>query len=271
MTNHRIAACAAALLLGTALGAAAQETYTNYDQFTATRLGTQRWGSGQLEQQRTVEGNVLRMKQREVGQMLDNLNSLERFLRTDLRNPAEVTQMRSTVRVNSVETSLCAANTGDNSGGVVAGVGGTWFNVGTATPGSAVNDVRAFMYVGRPNDTADPAGTLVVGALVAKCLDASCSTSQDISPELSFGTVAVGTNVQLQIEWDPDNDQFLFRRDSQAKVAAPYTATDSAAPSVPWKALLTLVNLQNCLSGPRTAGYIDAQFDSLAVNLSAVP
>lgn len=271
MTNTRFAACAAALLLGTALNAAAQETYTNYDQFTATRLGTQRWASSQLEQQRTVEGNVLRMKQREVGQMLDNVNSLERILRTDLRNPAEVTQMRSTVRLNAVETSLCAANTGDNSGGVGAGVGGTWFNVGPATPGSAVNDVRAFMYLARPNDTTDPAGTLVVGGVVAKCIDAGCFVTQDVSPELDFGTVALGTNVQLQIEWDPDNDQFLFRRDSQAKVAAPYTVSDSAAPSVPWKALLTLVNLQNCFSGPRTAGYVDAQFDSIAVNLSAVP
>jgi hypothetical protein len=271
MTNHRIAACAAALLLGTALGAAAQETYTNYDQFTATRLGTQRWGSGQLEQQRTVEGNVLRMKQREVGLMLDNLNSLERLLRTDLRNPTEVTQMRSTVRLNAVETSLCAANVGESSGGVGAGVGGTWFNVGPATPGSAVNDVRAFMYLARPNESVDAPGTLVVGATVAKCLDAGCTSTATLSPELDFGTVAVGTNIQLQVEWDPDNDQFLFRRDSQAKVAAPYTVSDSAAASVPWKALFTLVNLQNCLSGPRTAGYVDAQFDSLAVNLSAVP
>ena len=134
-----------------------------------------------------------------------------------------------------------------------------------------VGDLLAQIWARRNSDSADAPGVLRVQGWVGICTTSDCSASTQIGPIVDLGTVNVGTNVLMQVDWDRTNKQFLFSRDKSAATALAYAVDDSADPGNPLKIVGTSTTVANCASAPRAFGYIDARFDNVAVNASAKP
>jgi hypothetical protein len=73
------------------------------------------------------------------------------------------------------------------------------------------------------------------------------------------------------MQWDPANDRFIFQRDADPEVFLPYTVSDAASASNAAKGVNVLDAVPNCTIGPRSVGFINAFFDDVSVNESAVP
>lgn len=257
-----------AALLTPALGLA-QEAYTSYDQFTVTRLDINRWTpSGSLERVREISGNALRLVQRDLGLQTGDTGSTGIGFGTPMTNPATITQARVSITTTAVEVSGCTANTTPSE--AQARFAGGWFNAGPQTAGSRLNDVIAGMRVYRASNSTDAAGVLRVQGFVSRCTSSDCSTTASLGTA-TFGTVPLGTSARLQVEWDAANNRFSFSRDGGTAKTVTYTVADSLTPSTPFKEIGTRMQLASCFTGPRTAGYIDATFDAVSVNVSALP
>ena len=76
---------------------------------------------------------------------------------------------------------------------------------------------------------------------------------------------------KLRVQWDRDNHRFIFQRDDNAEVFAPYTVSDSAPPGIQVKLLDALHLVPNCTATPRPMAFIEALFDDVMVNASAAP
>lgn len=262
----RLAALAA--LLTPALGLA-QEAYTAYDQFTATRLDINRWTpASALERVREINGNALRMVQRDLGLQTSDAGVTGISFATPMTNPSTITQARVSITTTAVEVSGCTANTSASE--AQARFAGAWFNAGPQTAGSRQNDVLAGIRVFRASNSTDAAGVLRVQGFVSRCTNSDCSTTASLGTA-AFDTVPLGTSVRLQIEWDAANNRFSFSRDGGTAKTVAYTVADALAPTTVFREVGTRMALANCFSGPRTAGYIDAKFDTVTVNASALP
>ena len=80
-----------------------------------------------------------------------------------------------------------------------------------------------------------------------------------------------GEMVRLRVQWDRDNHRFIFQRDDDPEVLAPYTVSDSAPPGIQVKLLDALHFVPNCTATPRPVAFIEALFDDVMVNESAAP
>ena len=76
--------------------------------------------------------------------------------------------------------------------------------------------------------------------------------------------------MRLRVQWDRDNHRFIFQRDDDPEVFASYTMSDSAPPAIPAKSLDALHFVPNCQTTPRPMAFIEAWFDDVMVNESAV-
>jgi hypothetical protein len=154
---------------------------------------------------------------------------------------------------------------------VRARIGGAFFNTGTPTEGSYLNDVYAWIGVGRTIPTEDPPDTLHVYARVVRCDNASCSNTTWVSYEdpQDLGTVKLNKKVKLRIAWDPDNNRFIFQKGKDAEFYISYTYDDANPPGASnggTKRLQIQNILPNCTDEPRLFGYIDASFDNIMVS-----
>lgn len=247
--------------------AQAVEPFKVYDRFSDPTIDPGRWFD--TEKARFVKNGVLHLMQRTWGNNASDFNFTTFSWNSSFTNPQYITQMRARIIVDGVESSPCPANS--LVGDARARIAGGFFNIGTATPGSMVNDVFAQLRLIRLSNSSDAPGVLRVQGLVSLCTNVDCSTTVPIENVADLGTVTLGTPTTLQLIWDQAARTFQFSRDGGPPSTVGYTYAVSNPPGVTFRQLGTRVNAPNCFSAPRVSGMIDARFDNVFVNQTALP
>ncbi len=118
--------------------------------------------------------------------------------------------------------------------------------------------------------SSDPLDTLRVEAFAFLCGDKDCITGTVLANQ-HLGTIKVGENTTVRIEWDKANHRFLAQRDDDAEVALPYTVSDTSPPGISnHKRLETQYVVLNSKSMPLPMAFVDAFFSKVYVNKSAM-
>lgn len=257
------------VLLAGAL-AHAVEPLALYDDFNAAQIDPDKWlreeegvGTELIVQ---IQENRLRLFNRSYGKTDSDKGRDEGSLFLTFSNPAAVTAIKATVQVNDVRATGCPGNPQATSAG--AFLGGSFFNAATPTPGSEANDVRAVIGMVRRSDTRVPADVLYALSLVVHCTTADCKESTYLHSRV-LGPVKRGETTTLRVQWDRDNHRFIFQRDDDLEVFAPYTLSDAAPPGRQRKGLRIGYEATNCTAMPRPVAFIEAFIDDVFVNESA--
>lgn len=246
----------------------AQESYVPYDDFQLPPIDSARWRD--FERTRVVSSEALNLAVREWGGVGSDTDRVGLSWGETITRPWPITQLKAQLRVNAVDVIGCGAN--PTSSRVRARVMGTFFNTGVPTPGSYVGDVMAQVYLLRDSESVDAPGVLRVEGNAFVCTASDCVTSSLIGSTQSLGTVSVGQNIVLQLEWDKTAKKFSFIRDNGAQSASvTYTQNDSIAPGNSFKGLNLRTDLENCASGPRVYGAMDVRYDNVSVNTKGKP
>jgi hypothetical protein len=264
MNRLPLGLCLAAVFATCSVPALAAESYGDYDTFSTSYIRPEKWLG--RERTRVITGNALRLIQRDYGDQADDIGIFNNSHGLGVSNPAAVTQLQASVKVNGHEVTGCGAGVSD----VQARLIGAFFNTGPVTSGSRVNDILGLVRLIRQSDSADPPDTLRAEGLLVKCTSSDCNSSEAVGSAVALGTVTVGTQVTLRVVWDQPNKKFFYRL-NDTTIAAPYSVSDAFAPQQPFKDLQTRTRLANCKSGAPTTGMMDATFDSVYVNASAAP
>jgi hypothetical protein len=229
--------------------------------------------SGRLLKTEPVYGfkglDILQRSYAATGSNTGRLNSYNRLV---FINGLNIRTIQVTVVVKKFQATTCSSiNTASTEPRVR--IGGMYFNTGTATPGDDTNDIFAFIAIGRPTDSAEPADTLTIYGVVTQCNNANCSDNTPLSPgedgRVVLGTVKINQKVKVAISWEPGNSQFVFQKGKAATIV-PYSGTFGGAPGTPngGNKRLEVNNLiPNCTSGPRPMAYMEAFFDDVKINL----
>jgi hypothetical protein len=266
MRQLALAAFAAAIV--TSPQAFALEPFKVYDTFGDPAISPARWFD--TERIRSIKAGVLQLAQRSYGLNTSDVGSTFSNWNDSLTNAIAVTALRAKIMVNAVEVSACPTNTA--LGQSRARISGTFFNVGTPTPGSQVGDALAQVRITRFSNSADPAGVMRVQGILSICTTADCNAAATVGNIVDLGTVSVGQAATVQLQWDKPAKTFLFSRDGGAfSGSVAYADSDASPPSSVFKQVSTRLDLPSCMSAPRVAGYIDASFDNVLVNASAAP
>lgn len=247
--------------------ACALEPIAPYDTFSELMIDDTKWKD--TETIRQIKGGKLFLSRRTVGLTNANTGQVSDGLPLMFINPEDVTAIKATVTVTQADIIECAANN-QTINRTRARLFGEFFNTGTPTAGSAVNDVFAQIALERRSDSPEPPGVFNVKAFLVHCKNNDCTTSDYINTVKELGTVAVGTPVTLWMRWDAANNRFLFKRDAEAWVTISYKGySDAAQPGRLTKGVAVINNVDSCTSEP-TAAFIAATFDNVSVNSSAV-
>ena len=126
----------------------------------------------------------------------------------------------------------------------------------------------AFIGIGRRSDATDPPDVLGAVSIVFHCTNANCTAGSELHVNV-LGSVKRGTMARLRVQWDRDNHRFIFQRDDNPEVVAPYTVSDTAPAGLQVKFLDALHEIPNCTASPRPVAFIEAFFDDVMVNESA--
>jgi hypothetical protein len=255
----------------------AVERLVPYDDFNATQIDPDKWfgiefgpkpRGASTEATRQIQDNRLRLVYRAYGRTdSDRGRSRNEFLLM-FHNSAAVTAIKATVQVTDAAATSCPGNPEATISW--ANIGGRFFGTAPSTPGSAANDVVANIRLVRRSDSTDPPDVLRVRSGVFHCANAVCTAGSPIHFQ-DLGPVKLGEMVRLRVQWDRDNHRFIFQRDDDPEVLAPYTVSDSAPPGIQVKLLDALHLVPNCTATPRPVAFIEALFDDVMVNESAAP
>ncbi len=282
-----ILCCGAALLLNFAnVQVHALEPFVVLDDFSGNRIdetlwnGSRRTDSDIMDFARGVSFGRLHLLNRSFADTPPPGGTNFTAVRLFLNDSEPVTATRARVQVTDVEMRGCDAS--GTTSNIEVRHGGYYFNDGSiGDPFDATDDVFATIGVRRRSDSPDPPGILEVRGNVFLCGDPNCDTGVNLFQETAaFGPVMVGDWTRLTLWWDPDNDRFLFQRDSQLPIVYSYLGIldDGGDPPNPPASGLSFVHkrveirgiIENCEFGSRAEGVIDAQIDNFRVNQSAV-
>ncbi len=255
----------------------AVERLVPYDDFNATQINPDKWfgiefgpepRGASSEAIRQIQDNRLRLTYRAYGRTdSDSGMSRNEFLLA-FQNSAAVTAIKATVQVTDAAATSCPGN--PQATIAWAMLGGRFFSTTPSTPRSAANDVVATIRLVRRSDSTDPTDVLRVRSEVFHCTNAVCTTGSMLYFQ-DLGPVKHGEMARLRVQWDRDNQRFIFQRDDDPEVIAPYTVSDSAPPGIQVKLLDALHLIPNCTATPRPVAFIEAWFDDVMVNESAAP
>jgi len=187
----------------------------------------------------------------------------------------DITTIQAIVEVKSLKVIGCAANSDATRAGAV--INGLFFNTGTPTSGSSLNDVGALLGIWRLSNSSDPPNVLEVVGIVYQCLDAKCGTFNQLDSK-SLGTVHLKQTAKLQITWDKTNHQFIFQKGKSTPVPSTYAVSDTDPPGTSnggAKHLGVLQYVASCdmtkTTQPRPVAFMEAFFENVFVNASALP
>jgi len=254
----------------------ALEPFALYDKFSSKILDETKWygsetiaaGVDILEQVRQISGGRLHVLSRFYGNMSSNTGTSRGFYKLEFANPDPITAMEATVQVKSVEADGCAANSTPTD--VSAAIQGAFFNTGTPTPGSELNDVLGLIYIQRASNSTDKPGILEVRGAISQCNDATCATYTVLN-STTLGTIKAGATTTLSIQWDQPNHQFIFKFGKLAPVHLAYAVSDTSSPGLNFKDLRFRNYIANCMTPPRLIAFMEAYFGNVFVNQSAAP
>jgi hypothetical protein len=270
------------LLVGPCGFADALEPLKLYDNFEHAPINSDKWFGSQFEapprfggsflelvRKTTHEEHQLRILSRSVGNtgFPDGI-SLSLF-RLGFTRPDTITTIRSRVQVRNVESTGCALNPTPTL--ATAQIFGFFFNTNATVPGNGTNDVIANVQVERRSNSTDPPDILEITYSVNLCLDPDCVGISPLGGG-SLGTVKTGEWVRLTLQWDKDQDRFIFQRDTHPQKFVTYQGfSDAAPPGIQLKTIGADHFIANCAANPRAVGMVDALFDNVFVNKSALP
>ncbi|MGZ3535341.1 MAG: hypothetical protein ACXU9K_08945 [Thermodesulfobacteriota bacterium] len=254
----------------------ALEAFELYDGFSSKIIDETKWYGSQtlatgvniVDQVLQISSGKLHMLGRFYGNMSSDTGASRGFYKLQFANPATITAMEATVQVKQIEADACPNNTTPTTAS--ASLQGSFFNAGTPTPGSEVDDVLALIFIERTSDSTDQAGILQVVGAVSQCTDSTCATFTVLSSQ-TLGTIKVGKKTTLSIQWDQPNHQFIFQFGKLAPVLLTYGVSDTSPPGVNFKDLRLRNYIANCTTGTRLVSFVEAYFDNVFVNQSAVP
>jgi hypothetical protein len=252
-------------------GASALEPIKLYDAFKTKTIDPTHWLDA--ERTRSIKAGQLELAERNWGATSTDVGYLNSSWPLRFPNASLITEMQARVTVTAVEVDACASNPG--VGNSRARLNASFFNIGTPVANSDTGDVEVQLRVVRWATSTDPDGVLRVEGRADLCTNSTCTTWTAVAPTVDLGPVSVGQPVDLTLQWDQPNKQFVFSRDLGTPQAAtatiPYTQPDTSPPGNLYKELTVRTDVANCASGPQTTGYIDALFDNVSINKSALP
>lgn len=260
------------LLVGTWGFAEALEPLKLYDNFDQALINPDKWRGDQLQtggyyqelvRKITPEEHNLRLLNRSYGNTFSNSGNTLNLFRLAFTIPSTITAIRSRVQVRNVESTGCPDLTPTRA---TAQILGFFFNSG---PG----DVIAGVAVRRRSDSTDPPGGLEIFYFVNQCLDPACIQEESIGNGI-LGTVNTGEWVRLLVQWDNTSKpqhRFIFQRDSETPKIISYSVSDGAPSGVQLKTLGADNFVASCTGFGKPVGMVDALFDNVFVNQSALP
>ena len=261
-----------ALLVGPAH---ALEPLVQYDNFNTIFLNQQKWIGSEpnggvliLDNSRENDWGRLHFRNRSYGGTTSDSGWATGGTRLAFTEPDKVTAIKAKVQVLYVEATGCAANPTYTRASVM--LGGYFFNTGTPTPGSGVNDVLARVSIQRQSDSTDKPSLLRVVASVYKCLNETCTATETIG-SVDLGAASLWFIIPVSIQWDKNSHQFIFQLDRSPKAYIPYTYQDTSPPGLESKRIEVQARLPNCTGEPRSVAFIDALVDDVFVNQGAAP
>lgn len=184
-------------------------------------------------------------------------------------HPDPITAMAADVTVDFVQAPACDSSKVVSS--TMLRMGGSFFNVGTATPKSMVGDVVGWITVARDSLSAAAEGQMTLVGSVAQCKTANCS-SYTVLGSVDLGTANRGTKDKLILSHDAAAKTFMFQRNlGGTKQYLSYTVNNSGAPGVADKRFTVANKAANCSSAdPRLTTKMVTRIDNVQVNESAV-
>jgi len=278
------------IVILTGISSQAQEPLTLYDNFESKYLDPDLWfgsvetftGGWVLESGRQIKTEPtygykgLTLLHRGYGSTDSDSGRATMRNRLYFSDGTKITTIQAKVQAKKVQVIGCTANPDPTY--VEAHIGGLFFNTGTPTPGSALNDVFAAVSLIRLSDSTESLNVLEVIGYALHCTSANCSTYTWIGDTgESLGTALVGQRVKLRITWDQANHRFVFQRGKTPEVYLPYDSVSFPDTSPPgssfggYKRLNVTDYVANCTSQPRPVGFIEVYFDDVYVNQSAAP
>ena len=255
----------------------AVERLVPYDDFNATQIDPDKWFGGEFgteprgasnEAIRQIQDNRLHLVYRTYGRTDSDSGRPRNTFLLMFHNSAAVTAIKATVQVTDAAATSCPGNREATIAWAM--LGGLFFSTGPSTPGSAANNVTASIRLVRRSDSTDPPDVLRVRSSVFRCANRPCTAGSTLYFQ-DLGPVKLGEMVRLRVQWDRDNHRFIFQRDDDPEVLVRYTVSDSAPPGIQVKDLAAEHHVPNCTATPRPMAFIEALFDDVMVNESAVP
>lgn len=248
------------------LSAATGTLLNLYDDFSEGSIDPSKWsvspmcGGNAYDCAREVRNGHLRLAVRGYGDVSRDSGSSFASSQVLFTNPNSIDSLQVNLSVQSFSASACSANSDAAHPQFL--ISGTFFNTGT---GTASGDVSAYLMVERrTDDLSDPPGILRVGGFMS--LDGRFFNNVDL------GTLQVGEQARVSIQWDLLNKAFVLRIVKSTTTPAiveqsmPYTLPDSQMPAVPIKSIQAGSFAPNCVS-QRSIASIDVNVDNVRANL----
>ncbi|HQN18081.1 MAG TPA: hypothetical protein PKV86_03030 [Syntrophobacteraceae bacterium] len=240
-----------------------------YDNFNTATINPLKWFGNEWtefltveENTRMIEKNTLHLLSRIYGQTGSNTGDSEGGNRLRFRDANPIYGIKATFKAKDISVVNCPGNPAPSW--AQARLMGYFFNIGTPTPGSSLNDVYAQIRM-----IASGENELTVTARVSLCNDAACNNATTIGTQ-TLGTAKRNKKTTLSMEWDQANNRFIFQRDKQTPVYINYTYDDSSPPGTSNnKRLDAAGGAANCTSNPRPSAFIDVFFDNVYVKTTA--
>ena len=273
------------LLVGTWGFAEALEPLKRYDTFEQSAINSDKWVGSQFEapsrfggsflelvRKTTQEEHNLRILSRSIGQTFFNGGNSLSLFRLGFTRPDTITAIRSRVQVRNAESTGCPYSLNPTPSMATAQIFGFFFNTGTPTPETGgYLDVIAGVQVQRRSDSIDPPDILEISYFVNHCSDFDCVNISPLGGG-ALGKVKTGEWVRLLLQWDKGQHRFIFQRDTQPPKFVTYQGfSDATPPGIQLKTIGADHFIANCVADPRPVGMVDALFDNVFVNQSALP
>lgn len=258
-----------ALSLGFLCVGVGAQTLKVYDNFDSNQIFPTKWSRETMERRSEISNGTLRMLQRDWASTASNSGREGRSYSTPMSNAPLITQIKGTVRVAAYELVGCSVEGSAVTEGW-ARLLGIFFNTGNRTNGSNVGDMLAQILIVRASNMTSGADVLDVRGNLFLCSDATCQNGTSIG-SVALGTATLNSTVSLQMEWDKPNKRFIFSRDGGVTTGeVPYTQNDSNFPGAAFTGVGTRTSVANCTQSPRPRVMLDARFDQVQVNKSAI-
>jgi hypothetical protein len=252
---------------------AAASNWVLYDDFTSGIIDPTKWNGLEegnsigRETQRTATGGKLTLLERCYGYTNSNAGVPYEQQKLYFANGPNTKAIKATVKPVKFEAIGCADNTA--STWAAARIMGYFFNTSLTSPTSGTNDVHALIGIFHDSSLNQDEDNATIKAMVRQCTDNNCNTA-NIMYEKTLGSIKIGQQAVLSMEWDHANHKFIFMLN---KKIFSYKYNSASYPdNFPsyWKGkrLEASAQVANCIVTPemqRPTGLMQATFDDVYI------